>query len=161
LVVKPEQGDMSSPSSDPSVVKSIAVTVEDVIAALEMNHTSEKQAVLRVTPPFSGRMRARLHVDATSYETEAQPLHIPPERLVEAPPPYPRPADTEDALRNDPDETYTVDRHHERHTDAVAEWRDSVGKTITGHVTVTVDETQQTLSVTTLGEAPKSTQRDE
>lgn len=161
LVVKPKQEFMASSSSDPSVVRSIAVTVEDVVTALEMNCTSEKQAVLRVTPPFSGRMRARLHVDATSYTAETEPIHIPPERLVENPPAYPRPADTEDALRNDPDEGYTVERHHEWHTNAVAEWRESVSETITGHVTVTVDETSQTVSVTTLGEVPKSTQNGE
>jgi hypothetical protein len=152
---------MASSSSDPSVIRSIAVSIEDVVTALEVNHTGDQQAVLRVTPPFSGRMRARLHVDATSYTGETQPFHIPPGRLVEDPPPYPRPADTEDTLRTDPEEEYTVERHHERHTAAVAEWRDSVSETITDTVTVTVDETQQTLSVTTLGEFPKSTQSDE
>jgi len=151
---------MTPPSSDPSVVRSIAVAVEDVVTALEMNHTSEKQAVLRLTPPFSGRMRARLHVDATSYTGETRPLHLPPERLVDDPPPYPRPADTEDELRNDPDEEYTVERHHEWHKNTVAEWRDAVSETITDTVTVTVDETPQTISVTTLGEFPESTQAD-
>jgi hypothetical protein len=159
-MLKAEQKLMVSPASDPSVVRSIAVTVEDVVTALEMNHTSEKQAVLRITPPFSGRMRARLHVDTTSYTGETEPLHIPPERLVADPPPYPRPADTEDRLRNDPEEEYTVDRHHDVHTREVTAWRDAVSETITDQVTVTIDDTPQTVSVTTLGEFPKSSQND-
>jgi len=42
-----------------------------------------------------------------------QPLFIGPDRLVDDPPAYPRPADTEDELRADPDSSYTVERHHE------------------------------------------------
>jgi hypothetical protein len=54
-----------SESSDPILVRSIAVTSGDVVAALELNRTSDDEATLRVTPPFSARMRARLHVDRT------------------------------------------------------------------------------------------------
>jgi len=52
-----------SESSDPTLVRSIAVTSGDVVAALELNRTSDDEATLRITPPFSARMRARLHVD--------------------------------------------------------------------------------------------------
>lgn len=52
-----------SEPSDPTVIRSLAVTSGDVVAALEMNRTSDDHAALRVTPPFSARMRARLHVD--------------------------------------------------------------------------------------------------
>jgi hypothetical protein len=46
---------------DPTVVHTVAVTVDDVVAAFEANRQTGAETVLRVTPPFSGRMRARLH----------------------------------------------------------------------------------------------------
>jgi len=55
-----------------------------------------------------------------------EPLYIDPERLVAEPPEYPRPADTRAALLADPERTYTVERHHEYHANAVEEWRASV-----------------------------------
>jgi len=140
-------------SSDPTVIRSIAVTAEDVVSALEMNESSPEHAVLRVTPPFSGRMRARLHVEIDSeYDQQPAPLHVDPETLLADPPSYPRPADTEDELRNDPEETYTVDRHHERHREAVQEWRETVAATIRDRAELRIDEDDQEVSVTVLGE---------
>lgn len=151
---------MAPSSSDPSVVRSVAVTVEDVVTALEMEQTSETPAVLRLTPPFSPRMRARLHADDTEYTGEVQPVHIPPHRLVEDQPAYPRPAETEDALRNDPDEEYTVERHHERHKEAVDEWREAVAAAITEQAVVTIDGEPQEVSVATLGDFPKQHEKN-
>lgn len=70
-------------SDDPRVIRSIAVSVEDVIAALEARERDRRDTVLRVTPPFSGRMRARLHVAGTegTYDDPA-PVHIPPSEFV-------------------------------------------------------------------------------
>src|SRR6056297_3579117 len=48
-------------SDEPSAIRSVAVTRADVVTALESNLRSDGRTVLRVTPPFSGRMRARLH----------------------------------------------------------------------------------------------------
>lgn len=139
-------------SSDPTVVRSIAVTAEDVVSALEMNRTSGKHAVLRITPPFSGRMRARLHVEgAEEYTQEPAPLHIDPDDLVEDPPAYPRPAETEDELRTDPEETYTVERHHERHRAAVQEWRESLSQTVRERITLAMPGETRQVSVTLLG----------
>ena len=123
---------MTPDSSDPSVIDTIAVTVEDVVAAVEMNRTTSREAVLRITPPFSGRMRARLHVDqGEEYSDEPAPLHVSPERLLaDNAPPVPRPADTEDELRADPDVEYTVERHRERHAAAVEEWRATLPESI-------------------------------
>ena len=53
--------------SGPDRIRSIAVHREDVANALEATLRSDREVVLRVTPPFSGRMRARLHaVDANA-----------------------------------------------------------------------------------------------
>ena len=41
-------------SDDPTVIRSLAVTADDVVAALEANERRDAAAVLRVTPPFSG-----------------------------------------------------------------------------------------------------------
>ncbi|KAB1194118.1 hypothetical protein GJR96_12025 [Haloferax sp. MBLA0076] len=118
-------------SSDPTVVRSIAVTTEDVVSALEANRRASRHVVLRVTPPFYGRMRARIHLtggEGTDYvaggegtdDTESPPLHLDPESFFDASAPnYPEADDT----RPDP---YEVETHHERHTAAVSEWRTAV-----------------------------------
>jgi hypothetical protein len=139
-------------SSDPTVVRSIAVTVEDLVAAVEMNRTSDKHAVLRVTPPFSGRMRARLHVEGSEeYDGEPTPLHVEPETLLDDPPSYPRPAETEDELREDPAETYTVERHHDRHRAAVQEWRETIPNRISDRIRLATPDGDCDVSVTVLG----------
>jgi hypothetical protein len=112
-------------SDDPTAVDVLAVTTDDVVTAVEANERRGAGAVLRVTPPFSGRMRARLHIEGTeSGYGDPAPLHVPPERFVESVPPFPSPDDTEDALRSDPGETYTPERHRERHEAAVQRWRE-------------------------------------
>lgn len=121
---------------DPTAIRSLAVTVEDVVTAMELNQSTPRRAVLRVTPPFSGRMRARLHV-ATAAGDDNETLYIEPSALVGPDaPPYPNAVDTEQELRDDPTETYTVDRHHERHVDAVADWRRAVADAIRERATI-------------------------
>ncbi|ELZ22247.1 hypothetical protein C475_17083 [Halosimplex carlsbadense 2-9-1] len=118
---------MDGASDDPRQIRTLAVTAEDVVAALEARAQRDQSVVLRATPPFSGRMRARLHVGAGEYDESPAPLHVDPEALLDdAAPTYPRPGDTEDELRDDPDVEYTVERHHDRHEEAVAAWRETV-----------------------------------
>jgi len=119
---------MSGESSDPTTIRKVAVSRADVVSALELNHTSDQHAVLRITPPFSGRMRARLHVTQNDeYSDQPQPVHIEPESVVtDETPAFPRPADTEQKLREDPDQTYSVEHHHSYHTEALEEWRSAV-----------------------------------
>ncbi|MBX0325731.1 hypothetical protein EGH21_22195 [Halomicroarcula sp. F13] len=120
---------------DPSVVRSLAVSAEDLVAALEANTRDGPETVLRATPPYSGRMRARLHVvqaDGGDDET----LHVAPERLVaDTAPPYPTPDDTADELRAGEETTYSVERHRTYHERRVDEWRaeilDHVVETVT------------------------------
>ena len=75
--------------SDPSRIRSLALSREDVIDAFAYNRENPATAVLRVTPPFHGRMRARLHVsNERSAETvwrdgATGSIHIEPKSLLE------------------------------------------------------------------------------
>lgn len=142
---------MPSESGDPADIRSIAVTAEDVVTAAETNRTSDRAAVLRVTPPFSGRMRARLHVRMeTDSTTDA--IHVRPDQLL-APdaPSYPRPEDTEDELRADPDTEYTVDRHREYHRQTLDAWRETIASAIQESVAVPTGDGFREVTVHVLG----------
>jgi hypothetical protein len=138
--------------SDPTMIRSVAVKTADVVSALELNQTTSDHAVLRVTPPFSGRMRARLHVEQDGYDREPRPLHIEPELFVADPPAYPRPGDTADELRADPDETYTVDHHHDYHANIVDEWRQRIPDAICDQITLDTPAGPHDVDVALLGE---------
>ncbi|MFB6179637.1 MAG: hypothetical protein ABEI77_07940 [Halorientalis sp.] len=143
---------MGSVSEDPSVIRSVAISTEDLVAALESAQRSGRDAVLRVTPPFSGRMRARLHVEGADDYDDPEPVHIDPATLVAASAPtYPTPAETEDALRADPAVEYTRDRHHERHTEAVADWRASIPDHVVATATIDTSAGHHEIEVTLLG----------
>lgn len=158
-----EHGGVAPESSDPTVVNAIAVTVEDVVAAVEMNRTSARQAVLRLTPPFSGRMRARLHVEqGEPYAETPEPIHIlPGDLLADDAPSYPRPADTGDELRADPAVEYTVERHRERHAAAADAWREAVPRAIRDELTLETHAGSWRVTVSTLGDPPKRAESDE
>ncbi|MFC7228223.1 hypothetical protein N0B31_12480 [Salinirubellus salinus] len=114
-------------SDDPTVIRSLAVHTDDVVAALEANAARDAGAVLRVTPPFNGRMRARLHLAGGegAYDTDPEPIHLAPERLVDdEAPPYPTPDETEDELRERGE--YSTDRHREYHAERVDTWREAL-----------------------------------
>ena len=142
--------------ADPTAIESLAVTASDLVAALETNRTSARAAVLRVTPPFSSRMRARLHVEGDEAYEEPRPVHVPPRALVaDDAPAYPTPAETEDALRADPDIEYTVERHRARHETAVEEWRRDLLDAVRGRATVETPSGPVTVGVSLLGDAPE------
>jgi len=143
---------MDRASDDPRRIRTLAVTAEDVVAALEARAQRDRPVVLRATPPFSGRMRARLHVVTGEYDESPAPLHVDPEALLDdAAPTYPRPADTEDELRADPDAEYTVERHHERHEAAVTTWRETVTDHVRDTATVETPDGPHEVGVTLLG----------
>ena len=154
--------DEDAPDPDPKTIRSLAVTVADVVTAYEASRRSERRPALRATPPFAGRMRARLHEvssDARTNDSDLDPdtgaLHVPPARFVdeEAIPAYPDPDDAEDALRADPDAEFTVERHRERHVDAVEAWRESVRESLVETVELRLGEATHRVAVTTLGGA--------
>lgn len=125
------------PADDPTAIDVLVVTTDDVVAALEANERREESVVLRVTPPFSGRMRARIHVEGSEGDyDEPAPLHVPPGQCVGSTPPFPTPDETEDRIRSDPDVTYSPERHRRRHEAAVERWRAAVREAIVTRLTL-------------------------
>lgn len=142
-------------SDDPTAIRVLAVHAADVVSALEANAARDARAVLRATPPFAGRMRARLHLAGTegSYEVDPEPLHVDPEQLVEDDAPeYPTPDRTEDELRSDPDATYTTETHREYHERRVEEWREAVADAIRDRATIEGPTGEHEVAVSALGE---------
>lgn len=149
-------------STDPTDVRSVAVTAEDVVAAYEASRQAGREAVLRVTPPFNGRMRARLHVsevvpgeeaaaEADPDSEAAAPIEIPPGDLLGDVPPYPHPDDTEDGLRADPEVAYTRERHRARHEAALEAWREAAGAAIVSSVALDTGTGRHEVEVVVLG----------
>lgn len=135
-------------TTDPSDIRSVAVSAEDLLAAVEADARGESTAVLRVTPPFSGRMRARLHVIQGDANDET--VHIPPAALVDdRAPAYPSPDETADDLRAAAEESYSVERHRAYHEQQVDQWRTQLlDHTVSS---VTVPETDHEVQVSLLG----------
>lgn len=135
-------------TTDPSAIRSLAIHAEDLLAAAEADARGGTRTVLRVTPPFSGRMRARLHVVQDGADEET--LHIPPTALVdEAAPPYPTPDRTADELRAADDESYSVERHRDYHEQRVSDWREALLDCVRS--SVVLPETEHEVTVSLLG----------
>lgn len=135
-------------TTDPSVLRSLAVSAEDLLAAMEADAREGPRTVLRVTPPFSGRMRARLHVVQAADDDGT--VHIPPRALLDdGAPTYPTPDETADELRSHEDLDYSVDRHREYHEERVDAWRSA----LLDHVvdSVTIDDVDGEIGVSLLG----------
>ncbi|WP_418285371.1 hypothetical protein [Halorubrum sp. DTA46] len=129
----------------PDRIRSIAVHREDVATALEATLRSDRTVVLRVTPPFSGRMRARLHTVGPSESGDSSleadtaegpgPIHVDPRDLVDGLPPYP---EVDETAAKHPDAD--VETRRERHAEAVATWRERVRESIVSSITVGDDD---------------------
>jgi hypothetical protein len=147
--------DRSAPatSDDPTAIRSVVVTPGDAVAAFEANRQRDAGAVLRITPPFSGRMRARLHRGPPADDVSPPPLRVAPKRLfadgVVAE--YPAPDDTADELRDDPAETYDRERHREYHEAALAEWREAARERLVSTATLETPSGPNEVRVVALG----------
>ncbi|WP_420181879.1 hypothetical protein ACNO8S_10535 [Haloarcula sp. KBTZ06] len=137
----------SAMETDPTDIKSIAISATDLVAAIEAT-ADESETVLRVTPPFSGRMRARLHVIQADDDDDT--VHIEPDSLLTTDAPsYPTPDDTADELRAADDETYSVERHRTYHEQRLAEWRESLPDHVVD--STTLSDTAHDVTVSLLG----------
>ncbi|MFC6754401.1 hypothetical protein [Halorubrum tibetense] len=143
--------------SDPARIRSVAVHREDVANALEASLRSDRVVVLRVTPPFSGRMRARLHSVDADPETGSTdgatrpagptgPIHLDPRALVEEYPPYP---EVDETTAEGPGDD--VEARRERHGERVEAWRETVRDAVGGTVSVPVADGTHEVAVVALG----------
>ena len=143
-------------ATGPDRIRSIAVHREDVANALEATLRSDREVVLRATPPFSGRMRARLHAldaggsvedgDGGSPADAPDPLYLDPRDLVGEVPPYPEVDDTAAEL---PDAD--LETRRERHAASVESWRETVRDSLCSTVDIEVDGEVRTVDVNALG----------
>jgi len=139
----------------PDRIRSIAVHREDVASALEATLRSDREVVLRVTPPFSGRMRARLHAldaDAPKVDGEGEsgdapaPIRVDPRDLVADVPPYP---EVDETAADHPDAD--VETRRELHAEAVESWRERVQESVVSVVEIAVGDETREVDVTALG----------
>lgn len=142
-------------ASNPRAIRSIAITAEDAVSAYEAGERSATRPVLRITPPFAGRMRARLHVPGPNEPSgDPPPIHIPPRELFDADelPAYPEPADTEAEIRADSDLEYSTDLHHDRHVERVREWRKAARKVFADEVEIAAPSGTHRVELKVLGD---------
>lgn len=135
-------------SGAPTDVRSLAVHAEDVVTALEARHEGQP-AVLRATPPYHARMRARLHVEAGD---DPPAVTVRPAALVDGgAPSRPTPDETGTRLRA-ADREYTPEAHRAAHAEAVAEWRERVREHLVERVTVETPAGPHEVTVVVIGE---------
>lgn len=142
-------------SADPRRIRSIAITAEDAVAAYEATKRSASSPVLRVTPPFAGRMRARLHLPGPGEPSgDPPPIHLDPASLFDPDrlPAYPEPGETEVEIRSDSDLTYSTELHHDRHTERVREWREAAREAFTEEIEIDTPSGSHRIEVKVLGE---------
>lgn len=133
-------------TTDPSAIRAVAVSADDLVAAMEAAASGGAPTVLRITPPFSGRMRARLHV--VQDDTDDETVHLPPATLLTGEPPaYPSPDETADELRAAADETYSVERHREYHRQRVQAWRTRLLDHVAESTTVSALDAEISVSI--------------
>ncbi|ELY82345.1 hypothetical protein [Natrinema gari] len=143
------EDDPSAEADDPSAIRSVALSPEDVVDAYVYGRENPGEAVLRVTPPFHGRMRARLHVYRVDDAELTGAVHFSPATVItdDVLAAYP---DLESALAAT-DEPAADDRLRERHADAVAEWRTRARDAIVESIALETDDGTHRVDLKTLG----------
>lgn len=141
-------GTDDDPETDPTRIRSIAVHRGDVANALEATLRTDRRVVIRVTPPYSGRMRARIHRpggvegDAVGSDDgdadggdDPESVHIDPRDLVDGIPSYP---EVDDTATEHPDSD--VETLRSQHADAVESWREQVRESIAETIEIPVGD---------------------
>lgn len=133
---------------DPSTIRSIALAPEDAVDAFAYTRENPGEAVLRVTPPFHGRMRARLHVFRTEDTEVTGAIHLSPESVLKEHivADYPNLESTLEAA--DAAETDAVRKEHAA---AVEAWQERARESIRERVPLETDAGTQTVDLKLIG----------
>lgn len=137
---------------DPSAIRSVALSPEDAVDAYVYSRENPGDAVLRATPPFHGRMRARIHVYQVDDTELTGAVHISPADVIadDVIATYPDleshlPEVDEGEGSDDPDAI------HKRHAKAVADWQDRAREAIVDSVTLETDAGPVDVEIKALG----------
>ncbi|MFP8952140.1 hypothetical protein ACLI4Z_04070 [Natrialbaceae archaeon A-arb3/5] len=124
-------------ADDPSSIRSLAISVSDAVDAYAYTQENPGEAVLRVTPPFHGRMRARIHVYRVDDAEITDAIHVRPADVIadDVLNDYPRLADELESTSQS-----ETDRVRERHADSVDAWRERARGSIVDAVAVETDD---------------------
>ncbi|WP_226007698.1 hypothetical protein [Natrinema salinisoli] len=133
---------------DPSAIRSIALSPEDAVDAYVYSRENPGDAVLRVTPPFHGRMRARIHVYRVDDTELTGAIHLSPADVIadDVVTDYP---DLESALENAAADD--ADHIRERHAETVDDWRERAREAIADSVTLETDDGSHRIELKPLG----------
>lgn len=120
---------------DPTVIRSLAVSADDVVDAFVYTFENPGAAVLRATPPFHGRMRARLHVYRVDDARLTGAVHVEPATLLPDPvvADYPSIESFDGRLDDSPASV------REARAEAMAAWRERAREAVVDAVTLDVD----------------------
>ncbi len=149
-----EDDDPSAEPDEPSAIRSIALSPDDAVNAYAYSRENPGEAVLRMTPPFHGRMRARIHVYRVDDTELTGAVHLSPADVIadDVVADYP---DLESALVDaDADagaNSDEADRIRERHAEAVADWQERAREAIVDAITLETDDGPHRVEVKTLG----------
>ncbi|WP_254524625.1 hypothetical protein [Natrinema caseinilyticum] len=137
---------------DPSAIRSVALSPEDVVDAYVYSRENPGDAVLRATPPFHGRMRARIHVYRVDDTELTGAVHISPADVIadDVIATYPE-LEPELPEADEGQGADDADAIHERHANAVADWQDRAREAIVDSVALETDDGPVDVEVKTLG----------
>ncbi len=144
------EDDPSAEADGPSAIRSIALSPEDAVDAYVYGRENPGEAVLRVTPPFHGRMRARIHVYHVDDAELTGAVHLSPATVIadDVLAAYP---DLESALAEADDDPAADDPLRDRHAVAVAEWRTRARDAIVDSIALETDDGTHRVDLKTLG----------
>ena len=133
---------------DPTAIRSLAVSASDVVDAFVYSRENPGTAVLRATPPFHGRMRARLHVYHQDDARLTGAVHVPaaallPDGVVAA---YPTAEEVADEV--DGEDPATI---RDRRGQAIGEWREQATTELVEAVLLDADGGAHRVQVKRLG----------
>ncbi|WP_254769155.1 hypothetical protein [Salinilacihabitans rarus] len=147
-------------AGDPSAIRSLAVSAEDVVDAFVYGRENPGEAVLRVTPPFHGRMRARLHAYRVDDAPETGSIHLDPARLLDddVVDDYPTVEAARSRVGDDGDDDADraggdppPERVREAHAAALERWRERALDSIVDAVAIETDAGPHLVDVKRLG----------